>query len=140
MAVGVKCKCGRQIKVRPEKTFHCVCGEKHYLENFVPPTPVTIRHCIYHVYAAKKNDIWWENIRRMRKYLDAFNGKRVCAISCDATTHSYSFLKSLMERYGFRCYEFPNDYILRETLTFPSLLNTVYSKEGFGKIEAMTNY
>jgi hypothetical protein len=80
------------------------------------------RHSITHVYAAKSNEHWRRNVERLVAAAGLFNGERIAAIACDASTHSLDVSSAMLREYGWRCYELPNDAELRETVSFLPLL------------------
>lgn len=127
MIVKHNCQCGRHFRVDPNCRTYCVCGRFFEPSKYVSEVEPSIRHCIYHIYASNKNDIWKKNIAKIKQYIDVFNGKKVCAIACDNLTVPYSEVEAIMSNLGFKCYEFPNDNYLREVLTFTPLLSCVKS-------------
>jgi hypothetical protein len=86
-------------------------------------TPITTRHCIYHIYAAKKDDIWLRNVEQVRKNTHIFNGKKIAAIAYDENTAPNDEVKKQLP--GFEFIEMENDKNLREVATFPRLLQKV---------------
>lgn len=124
-----KCKCGKKYKINPSRKMLCICGKWFDPRNHVPECLPTVLNCIYHVYATRINNGWEQNLEKLEKYASIFNGKRFCTISCDSNTVSYNILANRLERLGFKCYETPNDKVLREVLTFPLLLAAVQSTD-----------
>jgi hypothetical protein len=98
---------------------------RRLIQKAVDACKVRDRHCIYHVYATKANDIWRLNVDQLLSHVDAFNGRRIAAIACDGNTHSFDVAAKDLESAGFKCYEFPNDRELREVVTFLPLLCSV---------------
>jgi len=90
-------------------------------------TPIKNRHCIYHIYAKRDDDIWLKNIEKLRKNTHIFNGKRIAAIAFDQFTVPVDEVKK--ELPGFDFIETRNDPELRETVSFPKLLKLVMTPE-----------
>jgi hypothetical protein len=89
-------------------------------------TPIETRHCLYHVFPWKFNDVWKQNVDVLALWCDnAFNGRRIAAIATDGHCEPYDQVAALMESLGFECHHFKNDPQLREAITFGPLLKMV---------------
>lgn len=86
--------------------------------------PPTVRHLIYHVYAAKSNDLWQRNVDQLLRRWDLFNGRRIIAIASDRKTHPAKIVQAEFPE-AAEILETKNDPDLREVATFGQLLKTI---------------
>ena len=83
---------------------------------------ITTRHLIYHVYPAKKNDLWLDNLHWLIPNLPLFNGRRCIAVATSEATHSLDAVREMFGDHEVELIPFDNDPLLREVATFPSLI------------------
>jgi hypothetical protein len=81
-----------------------------------------VRNCIDHVYASAKNDHWRINVKQLLKRQHVFNGKCVVAVSQDRHTAPIGDVWRAFAGSRFEVMVLPNDYELREAVTFLPLL------------------
>jgi len=122
--------CGRhsvctQTHLLPQIALCRTCPERSPPE--VPPPPplpspdCTTRHLLYHLYP-RVGPTWGRNLDHLRRRIDLFNGRRICAVALDDTTASEAEVRDAL------CDLFPevivgrNDPALREARTLPLLL------------------
>jgi hypothetical protein len=136
----IRCKCGffdkgKTYKKRIETPLSP--WEQEYRANFpkglCPLTlksPITLRHCLYHIYAPEGDTDWLDNVKQLRRNSQIFNGIKYAAIAHDNNTIPNKEIKKQLP--GFQFIEMKNDPILRETITFLPLLKKVikYNQPG----------
>lgn len=85
------------------------------------------RNLIYHVCPLVTNNIWYCNLLILKSYLNIFNGKKVIAIGTGDRMAEPSRIKEVLDDGAIDYIECPNDLLRHEMVSFPSLLDKVYS-------------
>jgi SAM-dependent methyltransferase len=91
------------------------------------------RHLIYHVYAAKANDVWQRNLRQLARRWGVFNGRRIIAVATDSNSMPAEtverYMTSLVGEDRLEWIVLNNDTELREATTLPALLQAIKTIE-----------
>lgn len=141
-------RCGCRVSENPKAYFNKLawktetCPEgKWDAPQLSPPASFarpTVRHLLYHVCpldrAADPHEGWRHNLRQLCRHWELFNGVRLIAIVHGERLEPVArvlaeFEKQLGPTAGrdFDAFVLPNDPLLRETATFPTLLEALYS-------------
>jgi hypothetical protein len=88
-----------------------------------------VRNLLYHVYAAKSNDLWRANVRQLIRRWGLFTGRRIVAIATGPKTHDPEVVAREFRGLPIEFWEVPNDPQLREVATLRPLLQAIASTD-----------
>jgi hypothetical protein len=104
-------------------------GEREVASSVKKYRERTTRNLMFHCCPLMANDGWRKNIDQIVKHIDIFNGKRVVAIATGGPmnkgkyeTHDEDVVRDALKGHGIKFISVPNDHILRERVSFVSLL------------------
>lgn len=93
---------------------------------------IRTRNLLFHCCPLKANDGWRENVAKLVRHMDLFNGKKVVAIAISngggPETHGEDEVRSAFAGFEVKFVVVPNDNVLRERVSFLQLLLEVANK------------